>query len=85
MKVTIKATTGQNAIHVQDLKPGQMFKYHNNNLIHSDIIMISSYTYQNGVDKIAVSLVTGEARQIFGDWMVDQREILTDISFSFEP
>ena len=79
MKVTISAKTGDGKIAVKDLKTGQMFSHAPNN----DIMLIASYAYENGVDKIAVSLSTGEARQIFGDWMIDQKDLLNDLSFSF--
>lgn len=81
MKVTIRANTSEGKIAVKDLKTGQMFSHVPNN----DIMMVSSYTHQSGVDKIAVSFSTGEARKIFGEWMIDQRELLNDVSVSFEP
>lgn len=85
MKVTISAKTGDSKIAVKDLKPGQMFRHYANELKHYDIIMISSYAHQSGVDKIAVSISTGEAREVFGEWMIDQKDLLNDISISFEP
>ena len=80
MKITISAKTGEGKIAVNDLKPGQMFSHAPNN----DIMMVASYAYENGVDKIAVSFSTGEAREIFGEWMIDQKDLLNDVSISFE-
>lgn len=88
MKVTISAKTGGGKIAVKDLKAGQMFRYYAaalNELKHYDIIFIANYSYESGVDKIAVSLSTGEGREIFGEWMIDQKDLLTDVSISFEP
>lgn len=79
MKVTISAKTGGGKIAVKDLKAGQMFSHTEMN----DIMLISSYAHENGVDKIAVSISTGEAREVFGDWMIDQKDLLNDLSISF--
>ena len=85
MKVTIRANTGDTKIAVKDLKPGQMFFYApNNDNMTNDIMMIASYAHQTGVDKIAICLSNGEAREVFGEWMIDQRDLLNDISVSFE-
>lgn len=85
MKVTISAKTGGGKIAVKDLKAGQMFKHYADELKHYDIIMVSSYEHQSGADKIVVSLSTGEAREVCGDFMIDQKDLLNDISISFEP
>lgn len=81
MKVTIRAKNEDTKIALKDLKTGQMFSHAPNN----DIMMIASYAHQTGVDKIAVSFATGEAKEISGEWMIDQRELLNDVSVSFEP
>lgn len=81
MKITISAKTGGSKIAVKDLKAGQMFSHTEMN----DIMLISSYAHENGVDKIAVSISTGEAREVFGEWMIDQKDLLNDISIRFEP
>lgn len=81
MKVTIRAKTDDGKIAVKDLKTGQMFSHAPNN----DIMLIASYAYENGVDKIAVSFATGEAGPISGEWTIDERELLNDVSVTFEP
>lgn len=81
MKVTISAKTDDGKIAVKDLKTGQMFSHAPNN----DIMLIASYAYENGVDKIAVSFATGEAGPISGEWMIDERELLNDVRVTFEP
>lgn len=81
MKVIISAKTGGGKIAVKDLKAGQMFTLAPNN----DIVMIALYVHDSGVDKIAVSLSDGEAREVCPDFMIDQKDLLNDVSISFEP